>query len=176
MPYAIRCAAQARIFLSIWLGLCSRAGVRGPPPRTSTRVCTVWRTACPPHGAPHGTRHGARDGARHGAPQVSPATTRINKPLLALTLVRLGFTPQRGRRLAAITNANLDPHPHPHPNPSPNPHPNPHPRPNPDPDAGWRRSVTHSTCSARSGRRPARWARARRPRRERPDRCLSRSR
>ena len=33
-----------------------------------------------------------------------PATTRINKPLLALTLVRLGFTPQRGQRLAALTN------------------------------------------------------------------------
>ena len=33
-----------------------------------------------------------------------PATTRINKPLLPLTLVRLGFTPQRGQRLAALTN------------------------------------------------------------------------
>ena len=47
--------------------------------------------ACALHGAPHG--------APDGALQVSPATTRINKPLLALTLVRLGFTPQRGRRL-----------------------------------------------------------------------------
>ena len=28
---------------------------------------------------------------------VTPATSRINKPLLALTLVRLGFTPMRGR-------------------------------------------------------------------------------
>ena len=44
----------ARLFLSIWLGLCMRAGV-------------------------------------------TPATSRINKPLLALTLVRLGFTPVRGR-------------------------------------------------------------------------------
>ena len=35
---------------------------------------------------------------------LTPATTRINKPLLALTLVRLGFTPQRGQRLAALTN------------------------------------------------------------------------
>lgn len=35
---------------------------------------------------------------------VPTATTRINKPLLALTLVRLGFTPQRGQRLAALTN------------------------------------------------------------------------
>ena len=44
----------ARLFLAIWLGLCTRAGV-------------------------------------------TPATSRINKPLLALTLVRLGFTPLRGR-------------------------------------------------------------------------------
>ena len=44
----------ARLFLSVWLGLCTRAGV-------------------------------------------TPATSRINKPLLALTLVRLGFTPLRGR-------------------------------------------------------------------------------
>ena len=35
---------------------------------------------------------------------VRPATTRINKPLLALTLIRLGFTPLRGQRLAALTN------------------------------------------------------------------------
>lgn len=46
--------SYARLFLSIWLGLCTRAGV-------------------------------------------TPATSRINKPLLALTLVRLGFTPLRGR-------------------------------------------------------------------------------
>jgi GNAT superfamily N-acetyltransferase len=44
----------ARLFLALWLTLCSRAGV-------------------------------------------TPATSRINKPLLALTLVRLGFTPLRGR-------------------------------------------------------------------------------
>ena len=44
----------ARLFLAIWLGLCSRAGVPA-------------------------------------------ATSRINKPLLALTLVRLGFAPLRGR-------------------------------------------------------------------------------
>jgi hypothetical protein len=44
----------ARLFLAMWLGLCTRAGV-------------------------------------------TPATSRINKPLLALTLVRLGFTPLRGR-------------------------------------------------------------------------------
>lgn len=35
---------------------------------------------------------------------VTPATTRINKPLLALTLVRLGFTPLRGYHLAVISN------------------------------------------------------------------------
>ena len=44
----------ARLFLSMWLGLCARAGV-------------------------------------------TPGTSRINKPLLALTLVRLGFVPLRGR-------------------------------------------------------------------------------
>jgi len=43
----------ARVFLGIWLRICSQAGV-------------------------------------------TPATSRINKPLLALTLVRLGFTPLRG--------------------------------------------------------------------------------
>jgi hypothetical protein len=53
----------ARLFLAIWLRLCSRAGV-------------------------------------------TPATTRINKPLLALTLVRLGFTPLRGHHLAVISNEN----------------------------------------------------------------------
>jgi GNAT superfamily N-acetyltransferase len=37
---------------------------------------------------------------------VTPATTRINKPLLALTLVRLGFTPLRGHHLATISNKN----------------------------------------------------------------------
>lgn len=36
---------------------------------------------------------------------VTPATTRINKPLLALTLVRLGFTPLRGP-LARLSNIN----------------------------------------------------------------------
>lgn len=35
---------------------------------------------------------------------VTPATTRINKPLLALTLVRLGFTPLRGHHLAQLSN------------------------------------------------------------------------
>ena len=170
MPYATPCAAQARLFLSIWLGLCLRAGARAPPLHTSRR------TACPPHSAPHGAPHGAPHSALHSALQVSlatplqvsPATTRINKPLLALTLVRLGFTPQRGRRLAAITNPNLDPDPYPNLNLNRNR--------NPDPGAGWRRSATHSTCSARPGRLPARRARARNPRRGRPDRCLSRSR
>eukprot|EP00964_Phaeocystis_antarctica_P019394 scaffold10717_cov61-Phaeocystis_antarctica.AAC.2 len=170
MPYATPCAAQARLFLSIWLGLCSRAGARAPPLHTSRR------TACPPHSAPHGAPHGAPHSALHSALQVSPATplqvspatTRINKPLLALTLVRLGFTPQRGRRLAAITNPNLDPDPYPNLNLNRNR--------NPDPGAGWRRSATHSTCSARPGRLPAMRARARNPRRGRPDRCLSRSR
>ena len=143
---------------------------RAPPLHTSRR------TACPPHSAPHGAPHSAPHSALHGALQVSPATplqvspatTRINKPLLALTLVRLGFTPQRGRRLAAITNPNLDPDPYPNLNLNRNR--------NPDPGAGWRRSATHSTCSARPGRLPARQARARNPRRGRPDRCLSRSR
>mmetsp|Transcript_2922 Transcript_2922/g.3426 ORF Transcript_2922/g.3426 Transcript_2922/m.3426 type:complete len:369 (-) Transcript_2922:564-1670(-) len=37
---------------------------------------------------------------------VTPATTRINKPLLALTLVRLGFTPLRGHHLATISYEN----------------------------------------------------------------------
>ncbi|GFH55678.1 hypothetical protein CTEN210_12154 [Chaetoceros tenuissimus] len=37
---------------------------------------------------------------------VTPATTRINKPLLALTLVRLGFTPLRGHHLAQLSNIN----------------------------------------------------------------------
>jgi len=36
---------------------------------------------------------------------VTPATTRINKPLLALTLVRLGFTPLRGP-VARLSNIN----------------------------------------------------------------------
>ena len=35
---------------------------------------------------------------------ITPATTRINKPLLALTLVRLGFTPLRGHHLAQLSN------------------------------------------------------------------------
>jgi len=37
---------------------------------------------------------------------VTPATTRINKPLLALTLIRLGFTPLRGHHLATISYEN----------------------------------------------------------------------
>lgn len=53
----------ARLFLAIWLRLCSTGGV-------------------------------------------TPATTRINKPLLALTLVRLGFTPLRGQHLALISHEN----------------------------------------------------------------------
>lgn len=50
----VRGQGYARLFLSMWLGLCARAGIM-------------------------------------------PETARINKPLLALTLVRLGFTPLRGR-------------------------------------------------------------------------------